>query len=134
MFRLLAAQRCGLRSAHVTRMRRTLATALVNSIGDSESWDAFVSSGKGPMVGYYTAAWCGPCQAIAPVFQSLAEENPEVRFAKIDIDDAQDLAADMAIRSVPTFFFYNSEGNVVSSFAGADAGALKESVDSLRGL
>jgi thioredoxin len=50
----------------------------------------------------FGAPWCGPCKAIAPLLERLAADHPAVSFVEIDIDQAPDLAARFAIRSIPT--------------------------------
>lgn len=50
----------------------------------------------------FGAPWCGPCRAIAPLLERLATEHPKVSIVDIDIDQAPDLAARFAIRSIPT--------------------------------
>ena len=62
---------------------------------------------------------CGPCKYIGPVFEKLAEENPEVEFVKVDVDDADDVAAACGIRAMPTFHFYRG-GAKVEEMMGAD--------------
>jgi thioredoxin-like negative regulator of GroEL len=62
----------------------------------------------------------------------MAEANKSIRFAKIDIDDAADIAQKMQIRSVPTFFFFGSDGKLASTFSGADPNMLKDGVESLK--
>ena len=52
------------------------------------------------------AEWCGPCKAFAPVYERVAEANPDVTFAKIDTDKEQELAAAFAIRSIPTLMIF----------------------------
>ena len=48
---------------------------------------------------YFTAAWCGPCRALAPV---MAELGKEINVEKIDVDTQQDIATSYGITSVPT--------------------------------
>ena len=52
------------------------------------------------------AEWCGPCKAFAPVYERVAEANPDVTFAKIDTDKEQELAAAFGIRSIPTLMIF----------------------------
>jgi thioredoxin 1 len=87
-------------------------------------------SSDSKVIAYFTASWCGPCRAIKPVFQKLAESNPSIRFVQIDVDENPDTAADADIRAVPTFKAY-SGGKVVKEFSGANANALQSMVDSL---
>jgi thiol-disulfide isomerase/thioredoxin len=55
----------------------------------------------------FTATWCGPCRAVAPVFQQLADENADkFQCLEIDIDDAQEITNHEDVKSIPYFVFY----------------------------
>ena len=49
----------------------------------------------------FWAPWCGPCQAFAPVFEAVAEDNEDVVFGKINVDAEPALAAQFGVRSIP---------------------------------
>ena len=66
----------------------------------------------------FWAEWCGPCRGFAPVFETAAENNPGIVFAKVNTEEAQDLAGQFAIRSIPTLMVFK-EQIVVFSQAGA---------------
>jgi thioredoxin 1 len=59
----------------------------------------------GRKVLYFTASWCPPCKAIAPVFETLSKQSPNISFLKIDVDNLSETAQKYNIRSVPTFVF-----------------------------
>ncbi|KAL6583699.1 hypothetical protein OROMI_002988 [Orobanche minor] len=73
---------------------------------------------------YFTAAWCGPCRHISPVFVSLAVKYERVVFLKVDIDESRSAAAEWNISSVPTFFFFRN-GKEVDKLVGADKKSLE---------
>lgn len=66
----------------------------------------------GKKILYFTASWCPPCKAIAPVFESLSKKYPALNFVKIDVDNLPETAQDFGIRSVPTFVFVNGQKQV----------------------
>ena len=61
---------------------------------------------------------------IAPIFEKLASENPEATFVKVDVDEADDVAASCGIQAMPTFQFYKN-GAKVDELQGADPAKLK---------
>jgi len=61
--------------------------------------------------------WCGPCQEFAPIFEKVAENNPEIKFAKVNTQEQKELAAQFGIRSIPTLVVIK-EGVLVLNKAG----------------
>ena len=55
------------------------------------------------------APWCGPCRAFAPVYERVAEANPDVTFAKVNTDEEQELAGAFNIRSIPTLMIFRDK-------------------------
>lgn len=67
--------------------------------------------GSRPAIVDFYATWCGPCRALAPILEELAEEYAgEVDFYKVDIDREEELAAAFGVRSVPTLLFIPAVG------------------------
>ena len=79
----------------------------------------------------FTASWCGPCKRIGPVFEALAAEaGDRAIFAKVDVDDGDEIAEVAGIRSMPTFQFYKL-GEKVAEVQGADEAALRAQLSEL---
>ena len=80
----------------------------------------------------FWAAWCGPCNTLAPVIEELAADfEGEAVVAKVDVDANPALAASFGIRSIPSLLFFQ-DGQVVEQVAGAaPKNALAEKLRSL---
>ena len=85
---------------------------------NEETFSSTLASEKRPIVVDFWATWCGPCKAVGPVFEELAAEMTNVCFAKVNIEEAQAIAGEYGIRSVPTFVVIK-DGQMVGSFMGA---------------
>jgi len=72
----------------------------------------------------FHAEWCGPCKAVAPVFERLAASYPTVRFLKVDVDKLNSLAGAFGVAAMPTFQVLK-DGKAVGSVTGADMGAVE---------
>ena len=70
----------------------------------------------------YWAPWCGPCRSFAPVFEKVAEDHPEILFAKVNTENEQEIAAQFNIRSIPTLMVLREQVIVYNQ-----AGALPDS-------
>ena len=54
-----------------------------------------------PVIVDFWATWCGPCRMLGPVVAELAEEHPEIKVCKVNVDDEPDLAQQYGVMSIP---------------------------------
>jgi thioredoxin 1 len=65
------------------------------------------------IVDFYTS-WCGPCKTIAPFFEKLSKEYPQIAVAKCDCENSDDVADGFGIKAIPTFIkFVNGKRDTV---------------------
>ena len=85
---------------------------------DDTNFDAEVLQGDGAVLVDFSAAWCGPCQQLTPIVEELATEyEGKAKVAKVDIDQAADVAGRYGIMSVPTVIFFKG-GEKVDQLVG----------------
>ena len=82
-----------------------------------ENFDKEVMQAEGTVLIDFWAAWCGPCRMIAPAVEKIAEEHPEVKVCKINIDDEQELAIKYGVMSIPTLMVVKN-GEIVNTAVG----------------
>jgi len=80
------------------------------------------------------ADWCGPCKGFAPIYEKVAEANPDITFAKIDTDKEQELAAAFGIRSIPTLMIFRDGIPLFAQPGALPQQALEELVQKVRAL
>jgi thioredoxin 1 len=73
---------------------------------DDLTFDARIAAATLPVLVDFTAAWCGPCRAQAPILEKLAAVNPEVLVVSVDVDESPELAARFGIRGMPTLIAF----------------------------
>ena len=73
----------------------------------------------------FTANWCSPCRALAPIIEDIKEQNPDVEFQVVDIDETPELVSEYSVMSVPTIIIQNN-GVETNRFIGIQPKAMYE--------
>lgn len=72
----------------------------------ADTFEAEVLKSEKPVLVDFYADWCGPCKMTAPVLEKLSETIPQIEFAKINVDDAQELAQEYQVMSIPNLVVF----------------------------
>jgi thioredoxin 1 len=84
----------------------------------SDTFKSAVATSATPLLVDFWAPWCGPCKAIAPVLDELANEfEGKLSIAKVNIDENEAIAAEYGIRAIPTMLLFKG-GKVIEQIVG----------------
>jgi thioredoxin 1 len=87
-----------------------------------------LQSEKAVLVDFW-AEWCGPCHAVAPVLDRIAQERPdELRLVKVNIDEEQGLAIRYGIQSIPTVVLFRGGEPAAAAIGAQPKGALERAL------
>jgi len=77
----------------------------------------------------FWAPWCGPCRIMSPVIEALEKDMDNVVFAKVNVDESQEIAQAYSIMSIPTLMFFK-DGEMEDMAVGVmDKGELREKIN-----
>ncbi len=106
----------------------------VRHISDA-SFEREVVESAIPVFVDFWAPWCGPCKAIAPVVERLAEEyEGRVKFVKLDTESSPAVPTQMGIKSIPTLLIFKGKDVVESRVGGASIDDFRQMIDRSLGI
>ncbi|MBQ6624653.1 MAG: thioredoxin [Clostridia bacterium] len=73
----------------------------------------------------FWAGWCGPCKMISPIIDEIAKEHPEIKVAKINVDEQPEIAKSFDIMNIPSLFVLKN-GEITNRSAGVKSKAQIE--------
>lgn len=115
-----------IRSFHASALKRQ-----VTEITSAKQFKSLLEAEKPAFIDFY-ATWCGPCKMIAPFIEQVSEQEKNVDFYKLDVDDAnlRDVVSQLQISAMPTFIAIK-DGQEFNRIVGADPRKIKSTVDDL---
>nr|WP_314806023.1 thioredoxin [uncultured Selenomonas sp.] len=82
-----------------------------------ETFDAEVLEADRLVIVDFWATWCTPCRMLTPILEEVAEEHPEFKICKINVDEAQEIAERYGVMSLPILIFFEN-GEIVDESIG----------------
>ena len=86
----------------------------------SKNYDEEVVKSQIPVLIDFWATWCGPCRAMMPVVEQIANENTDIKVCKVNVDEEPELASKFDVMSIPTFVAIKN-GKVIGTSLGVQS-------------
>ena len=87
------------------------------NINKSNFQSEVLNSDKKVLLDFW-APWCGPCRMVVPLVEEIAEERPDIKVGKINVDEEVELASQFGVMSIPTLIVMEN-GKIINQAVGA---------------
>ncbi len=95
----------------------------MQQVDSAAEFDQILAANPFVLVDFY-ADWCGPCRMMTPILASLETVHTGVKFIKVNVDSAGELASRFKVASLPTFLAFKN-GQVIDTILGADRASVE---------
>ena len=83
-----------------------------------ENYHQEIINSDRPVLLDFWAEWCGPCRMVLPIVEEIAEEHPEIKVGKVNVDEQPELSQDFKVMSIPSLFVLK-DGKITAQSVGA---------------
>ena len=106
----------------------------ITKVSDTKTWETDVMSSSIPVFVDFWAEWCGPCRMVGPVVEELSGDfDGKVKFVKVNVDEANELASKYNVFSIPTLIIFNNGKAIAQQVGAASKDTYKNMIDKALG-